>query len=90
MKAEKSYIVFGTTSITLGEGVDLISCVLAVESGNALECMKATTRSTGHMGGGAMSFMYISCDTDCDVSISGYGYSNASYSYDGIIVAIEL
>lgn len=90
LEAGKSYMVFGLTNITLGDGVDLISCVIDLESGDSSVLEGTTARSTGHMGGGAMSFMYISCETDCSVAISGYGYSTASYSYIGVIVAVEL
>lgn len=78
------------TNVTLGEGVELMSCSIDLKSGDTTSLERATARSTGNMGGGAMSFMYISCKTDCVVCIRGYGYSNLSYSYDGTLLAIEL
>lgn len=87
--AGHTYLVLGKTGSSIS--VSLISARIvgpSSEYGSAFSFLDS--RTTGSNGGGCITAAIITLTKDYTVQLQGYGYDNATYNYDGSLMAIQL
>lgn len=71
--------------------VSLIAAIIGFPSSDyGTSYSLGMSRSTGANGGGCVTAAIITLTKDCTISLQGYGYDNATYDYQGFLMAIQL
>nr|DAK90795.1 MAG TPA: hypothetical protein [Caudoviricetes sp.] len=87
--AGHTYLILGKTGSSIS--VSLISARIvspSSEYGSAFNFLES--RTTGSNGGGCVTAAIITLAKDYTVPLQGYGYDNATYDYQGFLMAIQL
>lgn len=87
--AGHTYLILGKAEGSMT--VSLISARIVLPSSDyGTSYSLGMSRSTGSNGGGCISAAIITSKNNCTVSLQGYGYDDATYDYQGFLMAIQL
>lgn len=87
--ARHTYLILGKAEASMT--VSLIAAIIGFpSSGYGTSYSLGMSRSTGANGGGCVTAAIITLTKDCTISLQGYGYDNATYDYQGFLMAIQL
>lgn len=87
--AGHTYLILGKAEGSMT--VSLISARIILPSSDyGTSYSLGMSRSTGSNGGGCISAAIITSKNNCTVSLQGYGYDDATYDYQGFLMAIQL
>lgn len=87
--ARHTYLILGKAEASMT--VSLIAAIIGFPSSDyGTSYSLGMSRSTGANGGGCVTAAIITLTKDCTISLQGYGYDNATYDYQGFLMAIQL
>lgn len=67
-----------------------MSSKIVLENGTAKNIGGKDIRTIMASGGGCANWSYVETTTDTTLSLMAYGYADATYNYEGTLIAIQL